>query len=129
MISIHPTKPLVFEVYCEDGVAPSKRWHDDKMIGTFALKLKEPDPVKRVVRHQRLNASNAELTIELKSDKMVNIYWGDGTVSEDIYGDCTGKNALKHTYAENGIYYAIVGGVIEEITDFDTNGIIVWNKL
>ena len=129
MISIHPTKPLVFEVYCEDGVAPSKRWHDDKMIGTFALKLKEPDPVKRVVRHQRLNASNAELTIELKSDKMVNIYWGDGTVSEDIYGDCTGKNALKHTYTENGIYYAIVGGVIEEITDFDTNGIIVWNKL
>lgn len=30
MISIHPTKPLVYEVYCEDGVAPSKRWHDDK---------------------------------------------------------------------------------------------------
>ena len=43
MISIHPTKPLVYEVYCEDGVAPSKRWHDDKMIGTFSLKLKEPD--------------------------------------------------------------------------------------
>lgn len=129
MISIHPTKPLVYEVYCEDGVAPSKRWHDDKMIGTFSLKLKEPDPVKRVIRHQRLNASNAELTIELKSDKMVNIYWGDGTVSEDIYGDYTGGNALKHTYAENGIYYAIVAGVIEEITDFDTNGIVVWNRL
>ncbi|OUN69469.1 LamG-like jellyroll fold domain-containing protein [Barnesiella sp. An55] len=129
MISIHPTKPLVYEVYCEDGVAPSKRWHDDKMIGTFSLKLKEPDPVKRVIRHQRINASNAELTIELKSDKMVNVYWGDGTVSEDIYGDYTGKNALKHTYADNGIYYTIVAGVIEEITDFDTNGIVVWNRL
>lgn len=129
MISIHPTKPLVFEVYCEDGIAPSKRWHDDKMIGTFSLKLKEPDPVKRVVRHQRLNETSAELTIELKSDKMVNIYWGDGTVSEDLYGDCTGENAIKHTYANNGIYYAVVGGVIEEITDFKTNGIIVWNRL
>ena len=87
------------------------------------------DRVKRVIRHQRMNASNAELTIELKSDKMVNIYWGDGTVSEDIYGDYTGENALKHTYVENGIYYAIVAGVIEEITDFDTNGIVVWNRL
>ncbi|MGG6550360.1 UNVERIFIED_CONTAM: LamG domain-containing protein, partial [Prevotella sp. 15_C9] len=76
MISIHPTKPLVYEVYCEDGVAPSKRWHDDKMIGTFSLKLKEPDPVKRVVRHQRLNSGSASVSVAFKSDKMVNIYWG-----------------------------------------------------
>lgn len=129
MISIHHTKPLVYEVYCEDGVAPSKRWHDDKMIGTLSLKLKEPDPVKRVVRHQKLNASSAELTIELKTEKMVTIYWGDGETDADIYGDRTGANAIKHTYTDNGIYYAIVGGVIEEITDFNTSGIVVWNKL
>lgn len=129
MISIHPTKPLVYEVYCEDGVAPSKRWHDDKMIGTLSLKLKEPDPVKRVIRHQRLNASNAQLTVELNTDKMVTIYWGDGEVDTDVYGDHTGANAIKHTYANNGIYYAIIGGVIEEITDFNTSGIVVWNKL
>lgn len=129
MISIHPTKPLVYEVYCEDGVAPSKRWHDDKMIGTFSLKLKEPDPVKRVIRHQRMNYATSELKIELKSDKMITIYWGDGEVTADVYGDCTGDNAIKHTYADNGIYYAIVGGVIEEITEFSTNGIVVWNKL
>lgn len=129
MISIRPTKPLVYEVYCEDGVAPSKRWHDDKMIGTLSLKLKEPDPVKRVIRHQRLNASNAQLTVELNTDKMVTIYWGDGEVDTDVYGDHTGANAIKHTYANNGIYYAIIGGVIEEITDFNTSGIVVWNKL
>ena len=129
MISIHPTKPLVYEVYCEDGVAPSKRWHDDKMIGTFSLKLKEPDPVKRVIRHQRMNYATSELKIELKSDKMITIYWGDGEVTADVYGDCTGDNAIKHTYADNGIYYAIVGGVIEDITEFSTNGIVVWNKL
>ena len=129
MISIHPTKPLVYEVYCEDGVAPSKRWHDDKMIGTFTLKLKEPDPVKRVVRHQRLGVSTEKVSVSFKSDKMVNIYWGDGSVDYDVYGDHTGKNAITHTYTDNGIYYAILGGVIEEITDFNTSGILVWNRL
>lgn len=129
MISIHPTKPLLYEVYAADGVSHNKRWHDDKMIGTFSLKLREPDPVKRVVRHQRINDASRELTIALKTDKVVNVYWGDGSVTEDVYGDFTGTNALKHTYAENGVYYVVVAGVIEEITDFSTNGIIVWNKL
>ena len=129
MISIHPTKPLVYEVYCEDGVSLNKKWHDDKMIGTFALKLKEPDPVKRVVRHQRLGIGTATVSVAFKSDKMVNIYWGDGSVDYDVYGDHTGNNAITHTYADNGIYYIIIGGVIEDITDFATSGIIVWNKL
>lgn len=129
MIAIHPTKPLLYEVYCEDGVAPSKRWRDDTMIGKFALKLKEPDPVKRVVRHQRISDATAKLSVEFKGDKMVNIYWGDGSVDYDVYGDHTGKNAITHTYTEDGIYYAVIGGVIEEMTDFNTNGILVWNKL
>lgn len=129
MITIHPTKPLVYEVYCEDGIAPSKTWHDDKMIGTFTLKLKEPDPVKRVVRHQKTSSGTQTLSIALKSDKMVNIYWGDGSVDYDVYGDHTGNNAITHTYTDNGIYYAIIGGVIEEIEDFSTNGILVWSRL
>lgn len=51
------------------------------------------------------------------------------TVDTDVYGDCTGKNAISHTYTDNGIYYIIVAGVIEDITDFETNGIVVWNRL
>lgn len=129
MISIHPTKPLLYEVYAADGISYNKRWHDDKMIGTFSLKLREPDPVKRVVRHQRINEASRELSIAFKSDKMVNVYWGDGSFTEDVYGDLTGTKALKHTYADNGVYYAVIAGVIEEITDFTTNGIVVWNKL
>lgn len=129
MISIHPTKPLIYEVYAADGVAVSKKWHDDKMIGTFSLKLKEPDPVKRIIRHQRINDGSKELTIALNSDKVVNVYWGDGSVTEDVYGDHTGAKALKHTYDENGVYYVVIAGVIEEVTNFTTNGIIVWNKL
>lgn len=129
MISIHPTKPLLYEVYAADGIAHNKRWHDDKMIGTFSLKLREPDPVKRIIRHQRVGTATREVTIALKTDKVINVYWGDGSVTEDVYGDHTGTKALKHTYAENGVYYIVVAGVIEEITDFSTNGIIVWNKL
>ncbi len=59
MISIHPTKPLVYEVYNADGISHDKRWHDDKMIGTFTLTLREPDPVKRVLRHQRSSSATA----------------------------------------------------------------------
>lgn len=129
MIAIHPTKPLVYEVYNADGISHDKKWHDDKMIGTFSLKLKEPDPVKRVLRHQRANASSAKLTIGLKVDSLVNVYWGDGSVDYDVTGDHTGDNALTHTYAENGIYYPIIGGIIDDISNFTTNAIVVWDKI
>ena len=35
-------KPL-YEVYCKDG-AISKKWNDNLMVGTFKLKLIEPEP-------------------------------------------------------------------------------------
>lgn len=128
MCSIHPTKPLVFDVYSPEGVQPEKKWHDDMMIGTFAVKVREPDPVKRVVRHQRLGETSSTVSVAFKSNKLITVSWGDGEV-ESVYGDCTGENALTHTYANNGVYYVLIGGVIEEITDFTTNGIIVWQKL
>ena len=129
MISIHPTKPLVYEVYNADGIAHEKRWHDDKMIGTFTLTLREPDPVKRVLRHQRSSSATAEVTVGFKSDKMVTIYWGDGTADVDLYGDYTGANAVKHTYALDGTYYPIVAGIVDKIKDFTTNAIIVWDMI
>lgn len=124
MCSIHPTKPLVYDVYCPEGIAQEKKWHDDMMIGTFAMKVREPDPVKRVVRHQRLGETSSEVSVSFHSPKLVTVSWGDGT-SESVYGDVE----LTHTYDKNGIYYVIVGGVIEEITNFQTNGIIVWQRL
>lgn len=126
MIDIHPTKPLVYEVYNESGVSISKRWNDELMVGTFSLKLKEPNPVKRVVRHQRISEATKKLTISVTSNKALTIYWGDGTKTEDVYGE---NITVNHEYTNEGIYYAIVAGVIEDITKFSTNGIIVWNKL
>lgn len=129
MISIHPTKPLVYEVYNADGISHDKRWHDDKMIGTFTLTLREPDPVKRVLRHQRSGQASAKVTVGFKSDKMVTIYWGDGTADYDLYGDFTGSNVIEHTYATDGTYYPIVAGIIDKITDFTTNAIVVWDTI
>lgn len=129
MISIHPTKPLVYEVYNADGISHEKRWHDDKMIGTFTLTLREPDPIKRVLRHQRSSQDKAKVTVGFKSDKMVTIYWGDGTADYDLYGDFTGSNVIEHTYATDGTYYPIVAGIIDKITDFTTNAIVVWDTI
>jgi hypothetical protein len=95
------------------------------MIGTFSLKLIEPDPVKRVIRHQRISEATKTLTITLTTDKTILIYWGDGQKSE-VFGT---NASVSHNYVQDGIFYAIVAGVIEDITDFQTNGIIVWNKL
>lgn len=128
-ISIHPTKPLVYEVYNPEGVSCDKRWHDDKMIGKFTLTLREPDPVKRVLRHQRSSQATAKVTVGFKSDKMVTIYWDDGTADYDLYGDYTGDSAVEHTYATDGTYYPIVAGIIDKITDFTTNAIIVWDMI
>lgn len=124
-VDIHPTKPLIYEVYASDSVAISKRWNDDLMVGTFSLKLREPDPVKRIVRHQRISDSTKTLTLNFDSSRMVMIYWGDGT-QECVYGDGI---ELTHEYTTNGIYYVVIAGVIEKIENFTTNGIIVWNKL
>ena len=115
----------MYEVYLPDGTDIAKEWNDSKMVGTFTLKLKEPEPVKRVLKHFRVNENSKTVTITLTTQKLVNIYWGDGTTTQDVYGTQT----ITHDYSENGEDYVIVTGVIEDITDFSTNAIIVWNKL
>jgi hypothetical protein len=48
-----------------------------------------------------------------------------------VYGDHTsGNDILKHTFAKKGTYYAIVSGIIDDdfLSDFETDGIVVWNK-
>ena len=127
MIVTNPTKPLVYEVYAPAGIAVDKKWRDDIMIGTFSLKLREPEPVKRVLKHIVVNEASKTCSITLSSDRYFNIYWGDGSVDYDCGG---GENiTISHTYATNGDYYPIITGVIDGITQFTTNAIIVWNEL
>lgn len=126
VIDVHPVKPLIYEVYCKDAIEISKEWSDELMVGTFKLKLIEPEPVKRVLKHIRVNESTKTCTITLTSTKYVNIYWGDGSVDYDISGDSV---KITHNYDVNGDYFPVVTGCIDEISSFETNAIIVWERI
>jgi hypothetical protein len=126
MIDVHPIKPLIYEVYCKDEIAVSKKWNDALMVGTFKLKLIEPEPIKRILKHIRVSEATKTCTITLTSDKLVNIYWGDGSVDYDISGEDV---AISHDYSQNGDYFPVITGCIDEISAFTTNAIVVWNKL
>lgn len=125
-IDVHPVKPLVYEVYCKDEIDISKKWNEEMMVGTFNLKLIEPEPVKRVLKHMRINDETTTCEVTLSSDKLLNIYWGDGSVDFDVFGQ---NITIKHTYQTNGDYFVVITGCIDEITSFKTNAIVVWNKL
>lgn len=126
VIDVHPIKPLIYEVYCQDEINVAKKWNDELMVGTFDLKLIEPEPVKRILKHIRVGDSTKTCTITMTTAKMVNIYWGDGTVDYDVSGTAI---TLSHVYETNGDYFPVITGCIDEITDFTTNAIVVWNKL
>ncbi|HBG40092.1 MAG TPA: hypothetical protein DDW85_01595 [Porphyromonadaceae bacterium] len=121
------TKPLVYEVVALNDVDPDKKWgtyNDELMVGTFKLRLTEDEPVKRVLRHIGSDNSTAQITVT--TSKLLNIYWGDGTHTFDVSG--TDKE-VSHKYEKRGEYDIVITGVIEDIEEFSTNAIIIWNKL
>lgn len=127
-INVHPVKPLVYEVYCKDSITISKTWNESLMVGTFKIKLIEPDPVKRVLKHTVTSNETRVCTIDILSLKYCNIYWGDGTVDMDVAGSDEVQH-ITHTFDNTGEYFPIITGCIDEIQSFETNAIIVWNKL
>ena len=128
VINVHPVKPLIYEVYCKDTVAVSTVWNNQLMVGTFKIKLTEPEPVKRVLKHIRVSEETKNCTVTLQSMKYVNIYWGDGRIDYDVAGD-SNTHTITHTYETNGDFFPVITGCIDEINKFETNAIIVWNKL
>lgn len=125
MVDIHPTKPLVYEVYLEDSVEFAKTWNDGLMVGTFTLKLREPSPVKRVLKYMKVDNNTPDVSITIETNKSVDVHWGDGSSVFDV----SGKQTLTHKYKDTGDYYIIVSGCIDEIIKFETNAIIVWQKI
>ena len=130
-VDVHPTHPLVYEVYLAEDTDIDKKWRNDTMVGTFTLKLREPEPVKRVISHTVTDSNTRTLNIQMYTEKAVTISWGDGTYDTDIRSIVN----VTHTYPENMVgvnsktYIAMVIGVIEEIRDFSTTGTVLWNIL
>lgn len=126
VINANPEKPLIYEVYCKDEINVTKKWSNGVMVGTFDLKLIEPEPVKRVLKYSRTGESDRTCTIKLSTRKLVNIYWGDGSVNYDISGNDV---KVVHDYEKNGDYYIVVTGCIDEITKLETTATVIWNRL
>ncbi len=126
VVDVHPVKPLIYEVYSTDSIEVEKVWNDYLMVGTFKLKLKEPEPVKKVLKHIRVGESTKTCTITMTTNKYVNIYWGDGSVDYDVAGK---DLEISHDYAENGDYFPVITGCIDEIESLTTNAIIVWERI
>ena len=128
VVDVHPVKPLIYEVYMKDSIEIVKTWSDELMVGTFKLKLVEPEPVKRILKHIRVSDATRTCEITIKSKKYLNIYWGDGAADYDVAGQDDAVT-ISHEYVNNGDYFPVITGCIDDIIEFSTNAIVVWNKL
>lgn len=125
IINVHPTKPLIYMVYCKDGMDVDKQWNEGLMVGKFTLTLREPEPVKMILKHITTGTENDQASFTLTTTKLVNIYWGDGTATYNVSGTAQVKT---HDYINGINNYIVITGVIEDITNFSTNEILVWSK-
>jgi hypothetical protein len=118
-------KPLVYEVYLHDDFDVKKKWNASLMIGTFSMKLREPEPVKRVYKFV---AATGAMTVSfaITTAEPVNIYYGDGSHAFDVV---TGSGTVSHTYSTAGTYYIIITGVIEDISGVTTGATLIWSRL
>lgn len=74
MIEPFGIKPLVYEVFMTESAPLKKAFRDGKTVGTFAIKLIEPNPLKIVY------TTNADLIdISYLSKYESEVFWGDGT--------------------------------------------------
>ncbi len=117
------TKPLVFMVYQSESIEVKKQWNQSLMIGTFTLRLIEPQPIKRLLKFTA--NVNDIVSITMTTNNAINIYWGDGTQLLDVYGTTITRT---HQYSVAGTYYILLAGVIEEISSFTTTAQVVWSK-
>lgn len=116
------TTPLLFDVYHRERLELNNKWRNSgPYFLRFDLKLREPQPVKRV-----LKVTGNSCSITLTSHKLLTISWGDGVVSNDVYG--TGVT-VTHTYPGSGVYYVVISGVIEDVTGFSTSAAILWARI
>lgn len=108
---------LVYDVYLEDKTELKKQFKGNDMVGTFSLKIKEPNPVKKVLklRGENLQLSfNTPTWVEINIDGRNRIQKGQISINENLSDRIT--------------HYITIAGNIENITNLQTNSEIIWEK-
>lgn len=119
MIEPFAMKALVYEVYMSDSTPLNKAFRDGKMVGTFTLKLTEPNPIKKV-----LYLAGTTLNLSYTSPNETEIFYGNGTK------DTVKSNAsISGKILPTGNKYIIIAGNINEITNLTTNAVVLWGQL
>ena len=138
-IEIDPNKPLVYMVYLDKGVAIKKKWRSGTMVGTFQLKLVEPEPFKMVIEAGKLPSYYTVINFTITSSKPLTIYWnGTPYMSSQIqdkisyYNNLNQPETFNFSYPLQKIYYPVITGDISAISgDLQISAFskILWNKL
>lgn len=123
VVEYDTTKPLCFLCYFADGlnVTRETKWNAQRMFGTFTLKLREPEPFKKVLKFTA-TAESLTCNLAFTTPKSVTVFWGDGT-SQAV--NATSAN-LSKTYTAGTYIIAIVGNA-NEITNVVTNATTIWS--
>lgn len=120
------SKDLYYLVYLKAGITITKRWSSHSMVGTFTIKIEEPEPMKCVI----LGKATCTITAKLqKRGDSISVYWGDGAETLDI--TATEDDQTKtSTHVYSAAKIAIVTGDVEYATITTTNpSSIIWNLL
>lgn len=119
------SKPLVFEVYLNENTYATPDWRYANSVMTFSVKLTEAKPIKRVYR-RNVTASGASLTMQITTDRIIDIHWGDQQHTLDVVGTQT----LTHTYdGDTGNVLIVLSGGVDGISDisFDHSCDLIWD--
>ena len=115
------TKPLVYEVYAPNEISIKPNgWDAVHQVGTFSVKLVEPEPVKIVLQ------MSGSASITIASTTIAHIYWGDGSHIYNVSGDGTAQT-VQHTFT--GTYEVIITVETTSVSKLTHNGTVLWNRL
>ncbi|KAA6441479.1 LamG domain-containing protein [Dyadobacter flavalbus] len=127
MVEINARLTLPFEVTHKAGIDFSEmKWRNYRTPCSFKLRMTEKQPVKRILRYIKVDNNTPNVQITLTCPDLLNIYWGDGQFTPNVFGTAV---TATHQYDAPGTYYIVIAGVIENITAFTHNAVMVWSKL
>lgn len=122
-ISINGIEPLIYRMYIADGIEIEKKWRNrGEVVGSFSLKMIEPEPVKMILKYESSGLFWCGLSFT--STTPVNVYWSR-------YEEEIGVQSVSgHSYDSGDVTYIIITGQVENINISDmTNVTIIWNRL